>query len=306
MKMIGNYNGWLFLDKPIGISSNKTLQKVRKIFSNTKAGYVGTLDPLASGFLPIALGKATKTIKYLDEEIKEYIFTIRWGLATSTGDSEGIITYRKALYPDKSEILGQVEKVKKIQDQVPPKYSAIKINGERAYSLARKGKSFKMPKRKIKILGFKLLELINKSEASFWIKCSSGTYIRSLAEQIAILLNTHGHIRSLRRVGFGNLDKKLISLDSLLNLMHIDKLIQALKPIDYIFKTERKINLDSEEAKLLLHGKSIKVDLKNKSEMETVKEFLKPSVAVYKKQFVAIGNIENNSFYPKTVLNLIS
>ncbi len=295
--MIGNYNGWLFLDKPIGISSNKTLQKVRKIFSNTKAGYVGTLDPLASGFLPIALGKATKTIKYLDEEIKEYIFTIRWGLATSTGDSEGIITHRKALYPDKSEILGQVEKVKKIQDQVPPKYSAIKINGERAYSLARKGKSFKMPKRKIKILGFKLLELINKSEASFWIKCSSGTYIRSLAEQIAILLNTHGHIRSLRRVGFGNLDKKLISLDYLLRLGHSGDLIKLIHPLEAVFNEIFEIELSELEAKKVLTGHFV----------ENKKFFMKKkscniAIAKYKKKVLAIGLIEKSLFHPKKLL----
>ena len=144
-----NINGWIFVDKPIGLSSNSVLQIIRKLFKGCKAGYVGTLDPLATGFLPVALGKATKTIKYLEKADKEYIFTVHWGIKTLSGDLEGLITEKKAIFPTQQLIEKKIESYLGYKEQTPPRFSAIKINGIRSYKIAREGKKFQPPKRKI-------------------------------------------------------------------------------------------------------------------------------------------------------------
>ena len=297
-----NIHGWVFIDKPIGMSSNKVLQKIKKLFLNAKAGYVGTLDPLASGFLPIAIGKATKTIKYLNNENKEYEFTINWGIKTSTGDVEGSIIEKHKKIPTKNEIEQQLKTFIGDLEQIPSKYSSIKINGKRAYKLVRQDKDFDMPKRKIKIEEFKLKKIINERKAVFKINCSSGTYVRTIVEDFAKILGTVGHLTSLRRIGFGKLDKKLISLDSLISFMHIDKLIKVLKPVDYIFEGVKKINIKQTDAKLLLDGNFFYVN----SESETITKDIpiKFVIASYKNKIIAIGKINDGSFYPQTVMNL--
>ena len=145
-----NSSGWFFLDKPIGMTSNFALQKIRRIFNNSKAGFVGTLDPLASGFLPIALGKATKIIPFIEKCDKRYIFTVKWGIKTETGDSEGKVIKESDKYPDKFDILKALKKFNGNIEQFPHKYSSVKINGQRAYKLARKNTEFQLKRRKIK------------------------------------------------------------------------------------------------------------------------------------------------------------
>ncbi len=295
-------NGWIFLDKPIGVTSNKILQKVRKLFLNCKAGYVGTLDPMASGFLPIALGKATKMIKYLNESNKEYLFTVEWGVKTSTGDLEGELLEKKKIFPNKEDIEKKVNSFLGETYQLPPNFSAIKVNGKRAYKLARLGESFELPKRKINVIDFKVLKVLSERKTEFLLKCSSGTYVRSLIENLAESLGTVSHLSSLRRVGFGNLDKKLISLDSLISLMHIDKLIGVLNPVDYIFKGKKVISLKNNEAKSLLDGKHIDIseDINSKYKIDSHNFTL----AKYKDKLIVIGNINNGCFFPKNVMNL--
>ncbi len=293
-------NGWIFVDKPLGISSNRMLQKVKRLFLNTKAGYVGTLDPMATGFLPIALGKATRTIKYLEKESKEYIFTIEWGVQTSTGDLEGNILNKKPVFPQENNLSDNINNFKGKTLQKPHKYSAIKINGKRAYNLARDNKDFELMQRSIEIFDLEIVKRINERKTMFYIKCSSGVYIRSLAEDLATSLGTYGHVTSLRRIGFGNLNKKLISLDSLISLMHIDKLIENLKPVDHIFEGVSKINLGKDEAKLLLDGKFIVTDQKISEDARNNKKLV---IAKYKKDLMVIGNINGRNFYPKTIMN---
>lgn len=296
------FNGWIFIDKPIGISSNKVLQKVRKIFLNCKAGYVGTLDPLASGFLPIALGKATKTIKYLEKSDKEYHFTAEWGKRTDTGDLEGKVIEETNNFPTKKEIQENLSNFRGQLTQIPSIYSAINIDGKRAYSLAREGKTFKMPEREIKVINFELLEIVNSKKATFSIKCSSGTYIRTFVEDFAKSIGFIAHLTMLKRVGFGNLDKKLISLDSLLSLMHIDKLNNCVKPIDVIFNGVKKIDLIEVEAKALSNGNSISLLKQNYVEVNNEENnFI---IATFKDSMFVLGNINKGSFFPKIVMNL--
>ena len=295
-----NINGWIFLDKPIGISSNRVLQKVRKIFHNCKAGYVGTLDPLASGFLPIALGKSTKTIKYLSNSCKEYVFEVTWGVHSSTGDLEGEIRRIDRKYPP-------VEKIRKIcmnfigdYYQVPHKFSSKKVNGKRAYQLVRKKIHVDLKREKRKILDLKIINQISRSKTLFYIKCSSGTYIRSLAEDMAKALNTFSLVSSLRRVGFGDLDKKLISLDYLLSLVHIEDFLSILKPIEKVFKEFNQIHLDMNEVALILNGMPIKMnEIRNEVNVICGQVIL----AKFNNELVAVGYLKDGNFYPKNLLN---
>ena len=293
-------NGWIFLDKPIGISSNKALQKVRKIFHHCKAGYVGTLDPLASGFLPIALGKSTKTIKYLSNFDKEYIFEVTWGMRSSTGDLEGEIIKINKRYPSLEKIRNAKAKFVGDYYQVPHKFSSKKVNGRKAYEFARKKIQVDLNKEKKNIADLKIISQISNSKTLFYIKCSSGTYIRSLAEDMAKALNTFGVVSSLRRVGFGNLDKKLISLDYLLSLVHIECLLSILKPIDKVFNEFNQIHLDMNEVALILNGRPIEMNkIKNK-----ISDFCgQLTLAKFKNKLVAVGYLKDGNFYPKNLLN---
>ena len=293
-------NGWLFLDKPIGISSNKVLQKVRKIFNHCKAGYVGTLDPLASGFLPIALGKSTKTIKYLSNSCKEYIFEVTWGVHSSTGDLEGEIIKIDKKYPTLEKIKNTYVNFIGDYYQVPHKFSSKKVNGKKAYELARKKLQVDLKKEKKEVSDLKIINQISKSKTLFYIKCSSGTYIRSLAGDMAEALNTFGIVSSLRRVGFGNLDKKLISLDYLLSLVHIEDLLDIVKPINMVFNSFNQIFLEKKDVELILDGRPIKMKGLKNVDGFFEEEF---TLAKFENEFVAVGYLKDGNFYPKNLLN---
>ena len=292
--------GWIFLDKPIGISSNRVLQKVRKIFNHCKAGYVGTLDPFASGFLPIALGKSTKTIKYLSNSCKEYVFEVTWGIHSSTGDLEGEITKIDKKYPTLKKIKNTYVNFVGDYYQVPHKFSSKKVNGKKAYELARKKLQINLKKEKKEVLDLKIINQVSKSKTLFYIKCSSGTYIRSLAEDMAKALNTFGVVSSLRRVGFGNLDKKLISLDYLLSLVHIEGHLSILRPIEKVFNEFNQIHLDMKEVALILNGRPIEMnEIRNK-----INDFCgQLTLAKFKNKLVAVGYLKDGNFYPKNLLN---
>ena len=297
-------NGWLYLDKPIGFTSNRILNIIKRNLRKVKMGYVGTLDPLASGFLPIALGKATRVIRYLGNFDKEYIFTVKWGIKTSTADSEGEEIGKTFFLPNFHNIKSSLIQVLKLKFQIPPKFSAKKINGQRAYNLARKGKKFDLSPQKVKIYKLKLIKHNSKFQSTFYVKCSAGTYVRTIAENLAEICGTYGHVCYLRRIGFGKLNKKLISLDSFLSLMHIDTLINELKPVDYIFEGEKKINLDEVEAKKLINGQPINLDNNLKSSNFLDLNLNSRVIAKYKKKLLVVGYIKKNEYYPKTVLDL--
>ena len=292
------YNGWLFLDKPLGISSNKVLQCVRKIFKNQKAGYVGTLDPLATGVLPIAIGNATKTISLVNSCTKGYIFSILWGQKTTTGDLEGKIVKECLSFPQKSKIESKLKIFKGEIFQTPHRYSSKKIHGTRAYKLARENIKFSLAQKKISILDFKLLKILSRNSAEFFVKCSSGTYVRSLSEDLAESLNTLATVSSLRRVEFSNFNKKLISLDYLISLMHSEELSNVIEPINSLFGEMKEINLRREQASLILNGCFV----------ETNYNFAKENVPVFAKfsdKVIAFGYLLNKIFYPKKILSTI-
>ena len=196
-------SGWVIVDKPVGPTSTQVVSIVRRVFNAQKAGHAGTLDPLAEGILPIALGEATKTIPFVMDGEKTYRFTVKWGEATSTDDREGEIVGESPVRPTESGIetalrgfLGPIE-------QVPPQFSAIKVNGERAYDLAREGETVALKARTVTIYEAELLNIDGPDAASFEICCSKGTYVRSLARDLGEALGTKAHVTRLRRLSTG-------------------------------------------------------------------------------------------------------
>ncbi|MER9943793.1 tRNA pseudouridine(55) synthase TruB [Mesorhizobium sp. M0092] len=192
-------SGWLVLDKPVGMGSTEAVAKIKWLFQAEKAGHAGTLDPLASGMLPIALGEATKTVPYVQDGAKVYRFTVAWGEERSTDDLEGAATKSSDLRPAESEVLALLSKYTGVIMQTPPQFSAIKIAGERAYDLARDGETVDIPAREVEIGRLDLVEHM-ADRTIFEVECGKGTYVRSLARDMGRDLGCFGHIAELRRV----------------------------------------------------------------------------------------------------------
>lgn len=192
-------SGWIVFDKPKGMGSTEAVSKIKWLFNAEKAGHAGTLDPLASGMLPIALGEATKTVPYVMDGTKVYRFLVRWGAERSTDDMEGEVTVTSDKRPDAETINAILPRYTGIIEQTPPQFSAIKIDGARAYDLARDGEEVKMPTREVEILNLELVAMPDADHAEFEVECSKGTYVRALARDIGRELGCYGHIAELRR-----------------------------------------------------------------------------------------------------------
>ena len=215
-------HGWINLDKPVGIGSTRAVGLVRRAFDARKAGHAGTLDPLASGVLPIALGEATKTVPFVVDGRKSYRFTVRWGEARNTDDSDGTIVETCDRRPAESEIqrvlpsfLGEIA-------QTPPQFSAVKVKGERAYRLARSGASVDLPARPVVIDRLALVDIVDADHAVFEMDCRKGAYVRSVARDLALALSTVGHVSGLRRTRNGPFrDCDAIPLEKLAQPRHM-------------------------------------------------------------------------------------
>jgi tRNA pseudouridine55 synthase len=192
-------SGWLIFDKPYGMGSTDAVALVKRAFRADKAGHAGTLDPLASGVLPIALGEATKTVPYLMDERKTYAFTVTWGEERATDDLEGEVTRRSDKRPAQAEIQGLIPRFLGTVTQVPPQFSAVKIKGARAYDLAREGVTVEIAEREVDIFRLELLSCPRADAADFEVECGKGTYIRSLARDMGRMLGCYGHVSGLRR-----------------------------------------------------------------------------------------------------------
>ena len=193
-------SGWVIFDKPKGMGSTEAVSKIKWLFNAEKAGHAGTLDPLASGMLPIALGEATKTVPYVMDGSKIYSFTVTWGEERSTDDLEGPVTKTTDKRPAEADILALLPNYIGTIQQTPPQFSAIKIDGERAYDLARSGETVAIPSREVEIYQLELVEINDAGQAVFEVECGKGTYVRSLARDMGRDLGCLGHIAELRRL----------------------------------------------------------------------------------------------------------
>lgn len=200
-------HGWLVLDKPLNMTSNKALGTVKRLFNAQKAGHAGTLDPLASGILPIAFGEATKTVSYAVDGEKAYRFTVQWGAETSTDDAEGEFVATSDKRPTADEINAIVGQFTGEISQVPPKFSAIKVSGERAYDLARDGEDVVLAARSVFISSLMATEHTEDGQTVFEATCGKGTYVRALARDMGRALGCHGYVIALRRTKVGPFDE---------------------------------------------------------------------------------------------------
>ena len=224
-------HGWVVLDKPSGITSTQAVAQVRRIFNAQKAGHAGTLDPLATGILAIALGEATKTVPFAQDAAKIYRFTATWGESRDSDDSEGKVTATSDMRPTQAAIEAVLPSFTGALTQVPPAYSAIKVQGERAYDLAREGKEPDLQPRPVMVHEARLVEA-ETGQAVFEILCGKGTYVRSWVRDIARALGTLGHVSQLRRTRIGGfLEKDAVGLETLTPLLHSPAAFAYLKPI---------------------------------------------------------------------------
>ena len=295
--------GWINLYKPKNITSFKAINSIRKKFSIKKIGHAGTLDPMAEGVLPIAIGKATKLIPYISIMNKEYEFTVTWGSQTSTDDAEGNILFKSDYFPKKKEIEKKIANYLGYVNQKPPKVSAVKINGKRAYKLFRDNEEFQILPKKVFIESLILTDH-SKNKTSFKILCGKGFYVRSLARDLALDLKTFGHVSSLKRSKVGKFDQKTsILLDDLIKIGQRHNEINCISPtismLDDILAYEIEEQLD---IKNLSFGRSIKIDEKKIINSSSI-NLDKNNIFLFKKgDIVSIGKLEGNLFKPNKIL----
>ena len=290
-----NINGWLFIDKPIGVSSFYIIKKIRKFLDIKKIGHSGTLDPLASGVLGIAVGEATKSIKYLNN-IKEYEFNITFGESKTTEDLEGETLNSTKSIPNKKEIIAILKNFLGVIEQDPPKHSAIKMNGIRSYDLARKNLNFETKKRKVIIYDLVHVKQLNEYTHKFKTTCSSGTYIRSMGRDIAIMLNSLGYISFLRRTRISKIsEKNIISLDNLIELVHIGNHFEMVQPIESVLDDIPAVHLNREDTKKFRNGQMLNV-------FESSSKINK--LLVLDKEVVGVGKVEEGALVPIRMFNI--
>jgi tRNA pseudouridine55 synthase len=227
-------HGWIVLDKPKGIGSTVCVTKVRRLFNAQKAGHAGTLDPMATGVLAIALGEATKTVPFVMDGEKLYRFTIKWGEATDTDDAEGKVIETSAARPLGDAIEAMLPRFTGAIMQVPPNYSAVKVDGERAYDLAREGEAMDLEPRPIFIREVRLTATSepDSDHATFEMACGKGSYVRAWARDFARALGTVGHVSDLRRLKVGAFDEKsAVPLDFLESLGNGPRALEHLRPL---------------------------------------------------------------------------
>ena len=295
-------SGWLALDKPYGMTSTQAVGKVRWLFNAEKAGHGGTLDPLATGLLPIALGEATKTVQWAMDGRKTYRFTAAWGAQTNTDDLEGEITQRSDKRPTKADIETLLPRFTGTIMQTPPAFSAIKIDGERAYDLARAGEVVEMKEREVHIDDLKLLEA-TEDKADFELKCGKGTYIRSLARDMGRALGCFAHVSALRRTQVGALcEAQMISLEKL-EEMGIGGQSEALKgallPLETVLDGIPALAVLDNDAAKLRQGQKVLLRGANAPISEAA------VLVRHGTELVGIGEVSQGSLKIKRLFNLL-
>ncbi len=255
------FNGWLNIDKEVDYSSGQVVYQLRKILGMKKIGHGGTLDPFATGILPIALGEATKTVDYLHTSAKTYLLTIRFGTATNTDDCTGEVIH----HSDKTPSLNEVEAI--LPDfqgdiaQIPSAFSAIKIDGKRAYKMARAGETVTMPSRIVHIYNLQLKGINADGDMMLEVVSGKGAYMRSIARDIAEKLGSRAHLHALRRTAYGTLtEKNSFSLENVEKMMHKDKIDAILQPIHKALDGILVLNVNQEQALRLKSGNAVQVN----------------------------------------------
>lgn len=258
-KKKGTVHGWVVLDKPYGMTSTQAVGAMKRIFGTPKAGHAGTLDPLASGMLPIALGEATKTVPYVMDGDKVYRFTVRWGIETTTDDTEGEAVRTSDVRPSADDIDAILDEFEGEIMQTPPAFSAIKVDGERAYDLARAGETVELQARPITVHRLDLIDCPDADTAIFEAECGKGTYVRAIARDMGRRLGSAGHVIELRRLLVGPFgEEDLVTLDELeAALAEQGDALTLLTPIEAALADLPQLEVTADQAVRLRNGNPV-------------------------------------------------
>jgi tRNA pseudouridine55 synthase len=298
-------NGWLVIDKPADITSSAVVGRVRRATGAAKAGHGGTLDPLATGVLPIALGEATKTVSYVVNGRKIYRFTVKWGEQRDTDDAEGEVIAVSGGRPTAADIRSVLDRFRGEIEQVPPTFSAIKIAGNRAYALARADRPVELSARQVRVDRIELVDCPDVDCAIFEVWAGKGAYMRALARDLAHALGTVGHVIALRRLAVGPFSEtQAISLDKLEGLCHSDQKIDYMLPVGAALADIPALTLTEAEAKRLQRGQRIAV-LPVAKRFPLTDAFRDAVVcAMARGRPVALARIRGGEICPLRILNL--
>ncbi len=296
-------HGWLILDKPYDMTSTEAVNVVKRLFNARKAGHGGTLDPLATGVLPIALGEATKTVQWVMEGEKGYLFTVRWGEQRDTDDAEGEVIATSDKRPTRAEIEAVLPEFIGEIEQLPPRFSAIKIGGERAYDLARDGEEVKLKPRQVLIRELELVDMPDADHAVFRAVTGKGAYVRALARDMGERLGCLGHVSQLQRTRVGPFSlEDAISLEKLEELRHKDAdrkaLHEVLLPVETALADIPALALDGNQASRIVRGQQVIL----RGAHAPVEE--DAVLATWKGRPVAICTVEAGILKPRRVFNL--
>ena len=296
-------HGWLVFDKPQGMTSTQAVTRVRYLYGAAKAGHAGTLDPLATGVLPIALGEATKTAPFAVEGSKQYRFTVRFGASMDTDDAEGNVVATSDRRPTRTEIEAALPRFVGEISQVPPRFSALKVAGARAYDLARDAQEFELARRQALVASLKLVDVPDPDRCVIEAECGKGTYVRALARDLGLVLDTVAHIEALHRTRVGAfVEDSAISLAKLEQLGHSaggrDALLSVLKPVETALDDIPALAISGEDAARLKRGQPVLIRGRDAPILKG------PVYATLRGMLVAIGEVSQGELRPTRVFNL--
>jgi tRNA pseudouridine55 synthase len=297
-------HGWVILDKPVGMTSTHAVSVVKRLFQAKRAGHAGTLDPLASGCLPIALGEATKTVPFVMDGRKLYRFTVRWGEERDTDDAEGRAIETSPQRPAPDAIRALLPSFTGVVEQVPPRFSAIKVEGERAYDLARDGETVELKSRPVEIARLDLTATPDPDHAVLEAECGKGTYVRSLARDMGRRLGCFGHVSALRRVAVGSFgEETMISLEELEAMCHRAaagevSLADALMPVETALDDIPALAISRADAARLQKGQAVVLRGRD------APIFRGPVYVTVSGQLLALAEVDHGEIVPKRVFNL--
>jgi tRNA pseudouridine55 synthase len=297
-------HGWIVLDKPVGMTSTHAVGAIKRLYSAKRAGHAGTLDPLASGCLPIALGEATKTVPFVMDGRKSYRFSVRWGEERDTDDAEGKVVATSPTRAAAEAIRALLPRFSGTIAQVPPRFSAIKVDGERAYDLARDGETVELEARPVDIHRLELVDTADADHATFEAECGKGTYVRALARDMGRALGTLGHVTALRRTAvgpFGSSD--MISLEALEALWHRAaageaSLADALRPVETALDDIPALAVSRADAARLQRGQAVLLRGRD------APIFRGTVYVTVSGRLVALAEVDRGEVLPKRVFNL--
>jgi tRNA pseudouridine55 synthase len=297
-------HGWVVLDKPVGMTSTHAVSVVKRLFTAKRAGHAGTLDPLASGCLPIALGDATKTVPFVIDGHKSYDFVVRWGEERDTDDAEGRVVAASEARPAPAAIVALLPRYIGAIEQVPPRFSAIKVDGERAYDIARDGEEFELKSRIVQIDRLELVGTPDPDHAEFAAECGKGTYVRALARDLGRALGCYGHVCALRRTTVGPFtEADMISLEQLTALCHRAaageaNLADALLPVATALDDIPALSVSRADAARLQRGQAV---LMRGRDAPVVRGTV---YVMASGSLIALAELDRGEIVPKRVFNL--